>query len=378
MKFSTACVFGLAFQALACGGTSDEGAQAQGATNACNLSTPYKGDELCILPPAPGEGIQLHVGPSDYTNNAEVAQYVIAPSSEDVRCFNAPIPESDFYYLKQENRMRSGSHHMLIPISSDASLTAGPDPNGTCLRPSATGSIPGSQTPSRSFPDKLGAEDQGLARHLPPSTMALFQMHYINTGDQPELREAWVNLYKTPASEVTQQLQDIFFVGDFGIDIKAGSTATTTVQATPTLPDKIRLYEVHAHMHAHAQHFTLLREHAGTEDDMYESFDWEDPRENTFNTAIQNPLPDAATHADGGLSGLQYLSPGDTLKWSCLVNNDTNADLRFRNEALTGEMCMLVGSYISPTANLLAGLCTNGSCSQGLGLLGVQGAAPQK
>jgi hypothetical protein len=62
------------------------------------LIHPYKGDELCILPPDPSGGIQLHVGPTSYDDPAAVEPYVVAPGKEDVQCYNVPISESDFYY----------------------------------------------------------------------------------------------------------------------------------------------------------------------------------------------------------------------------------------------------------------------------------------
>lgn len=40
-------------------------------------------------------------------------------------------------------------------------------------------------TPSRDFPGPLAPEDDGIAYRLPPSNMATFQMHYINTFDKP-------------------------------------------------------------------------------------------------------------------------------------------------------------------------------------------------
>ncbi len=33
-----------------------------------NLHTQYAGDENCILPPDPEEGLQMHVAPADYDN----------------------------------------------------------------------------------------------------------------------------------------------------------------------------------------------------------------------------------------------------------------------------------------------------------------------
>jgi hypothetical protein len=144
---------------------------------------------------------------------------------------------------------------------------------------------------------------------------------------------------------------------------------TTTLEFTASnLPSETRIFEVNAHMHAHSESFTLWRIHSGQNPElMYQSFDWEEPYENTFNSVVQNPMPDAVAQTDGGLSGLQYLEPGDTLRWACDVNNTTDAALRFRNEALTGEMCMLVGAYVGDTSGLLAGGCFGSPCSTGFG-----------
>jgi hypothetical protein len=43
----------------------------------CGLSSGYPGDEYCILPPPAGKGIQIHFGPKSYTDEAEVAKYVL-------------------------------------------------------------------------------------------------------------------------------------------------------------------------------------------------------------------------------------------------------------------------------------------------------------
>ena len=73
-----------------------------------------------------GEGIQIHVGPSSYTDQAALAPYMLEGGQENVKCFIARIPEGGFYYLKQENRMRPGSHHMLINLIQDDGRPEGP------------------------------------------------------------------------------------------------------------------------------------------------------------------------------------------------------------------------------------------------------------
>jgi len=326
--------------------------------NGCNLHTQYPGDEYCILPPAPGEGIQLHVGPADYDDPTAVANFVAQPGEENVRCFATPVSEAGFHYLRQQNRMRSGSHHMLIDLA--------PAGQG-CSQVGRVAALPGSQTPARDFPsDDFGPEDAGIARYVPPTAAeAGFQLHYVNTSDQPVLREAWINLYKMPESEVTQPLQDIFLVGDLAANIPAHSKQTTTLTFKPAITESTRIFNLSAHSHAHDEVFSVYRVRGGQEELVYQSFDWEEPDELTYNTVNQNPPPDPVAKTDGGYSGMLYFEPGDSFKWTCEVNNTTDAALRFANEAFTAEMCLLPGGYISQTGGLMAGACFAGSCRAG-------------
>jgi hypothetical protein len=338
----------------------DPTAADSGPAGPCNFHTGFLGDDMCIPPPNPGEGIQLHVGPASYDDPDALAPYLLAAGDENVRCFLTPVPESGFYYLRQQNRMRPSSHHMLINLENGTGLVAGP--TTVCDISTAVASIPGSQTPSRDFPSDLGPEDQGLARFLPASTMASFQLHYVNLGTEAVLREAWVNLYKD-TDTITQHLQSVFLVGDLAANIPPQSRQTTTLEYAPPITTSTRVFELNAHMHAHSETFTVWREHGGQEDLIYESFDWNDPKELTFNTVVQNQPPDTTSRTDGGVSGLLYLDPGDKLKWACDVNNTTDLALHFANEAHTAEMCLLAGAYISDTPGLMRGACANGQCA---------------
>ena len=348
------------------GTTTDPGVIDPGMATAlpCTIDSGYEGDELCILPPAAGEGIQIHAGPPDYDDPIGIAPYLVAPGVENVLCFGAPISESDFYYLRQQNRMRSGSHHMLIGIEPTG---GGPSvPGGRCGIAGSLGSIPGAQTPARDMPDELGPEDAGLARYMPPDAgVAAFQMHYVNTGDTTLMREAWVNLYWMPEEEALQRLQGIFLLGDLSVNVPPYTRQTTTLSYTPQLTEPVRIFALNGHSHAHAESFTVTRIRGADRQLVYQSFNWAEPIELTLNTVVQNPLPDAATLRDGGASGLLYLEPGDTLEWACDVNNTTAAPLGFANEAYTAEMCLLTGGYISNTGGLISGGCAGGGCIGG-------------
>src|SRR5688500_468913 len=110
MKLAPLPILALSSFLAACGSddgsspTQTGGPQTPNASDPCGLNSGWPGDDLCILPPAAGEGIQLHVGPKSYSDQAELEPYLLEPGKEDVRCFLARIPEGGFYYLRQENR----------------------------------------------------------------------------------------------------------------------------------------------------------------------------------------------------------------------------------------------------------------------------------
>jgi hypothetical protein len=362
MKSAPLYAFAVCSLVMACGsddGSTEQPKDVSAGTTACGLSSGFPGDELCILPPAAGEGIQLHAGPANYTDDDVLEPWIIYGGEEDVRCYLVRVPESGFYYLKQQNRMRSGSHHMLIGLVADEGQPEGP---ANCDSLGSLGSIPGSQIPKRDFPDQLAPEDAGLARYLPEGAMASFQMHYVNTTDEPMLREAWVNLYRLEDSEVRQRLQSVFLVADITLDIPANTRQTVTQEFAPTLTEPTRIFQLNAHMHAHTESFSVWRLRGDERELVYKSFDWAEPDILTYNTVVDNSPPDDAAKRDGGVSGVLYLEPGDRLQWSCDVNNTLNQPMGFANEAYTAEMCLLAGSYVSDTPGLFAGACANGTC----------------
>src|SRR5262245_8767071 len=97
-QFSTVLICGVLM--TACGSSDDPSqnttmgaaAGATGAnTNPCNIHSGYAGDELCILPPDPSEGFQLHYGPPSY-DAAAVQPYLINPGDEMTDCFFVKSP----------------------------------------------------------------------------------------------------------------------------------------------------------------------------------------------------------------------------------------------------------------------------------------------
>ena len=186
MKYALVLALAASPLLAACSSESDSGKEPTGTTqppptntptptttgdDPCGLNSGFPGDEYCILPPAPGEGIQIHAGPASYTDQETVAPWLINPGEENTRCFLARIPESGFYYLKQKNRMRGGSHHMLITLATDKGQAEGPAAVRGLGRRAAR--FRARKPRARDFPEQLGPEDAGLARYLPAGTSHL-------------------------------------------------------------------------------------------------------------------------------------------------------------------------------------------------------------
>src|SRR4051794_30292343 len=93
-----------------------------GRNDGCPTGTGFAGDDLCLAPPKPSEGFQLHYGPSDYDDPAEVAKFTSKPGEETNDCFfQVSGNDSEVYYSGYNFQMRPGSHH-LIGQSRDAVL----------------------------------------------------------------------------------------------------------------------------------------------------------------------------------------------------------------------------------------------------------------
>jgi hypothetical protein len=107
-----------------------------------------------------------------------------------------------------------------------------------------------------------------------------------------------------------------------------------------------RIISLYGHYHAHNIRFgVFVQRGSGERTSVYESFDWEDIPVYQFDSISTNPAPDVERSVDGALSGLLTLEPGDALHFVCDIENDSPSALRFADEAVTGEMCILFGAY---------------------------------
>lgn len=306
------------------------------------LNSGFAGDELCIEPADPGTGLFIHVGPTDYADPVQLAEFSFPPGeSTEYYDFNTTNADVVSFYA-QHYRMRPGSHHLIMYMASGATY---PKPGWGQGPDFTVGALPlgGTQRAKGDFPPGgvTPQEDVDLARPVPAHAGMSFELHFINQGEAPILREVWVNLMQTTSTN-PQNLGELFLIGG-GFKVPPGATQILNYTATLTEPDK-RVVSVFGHRHANTDRFTVWAHTNGQRALVYEDYNWHEPTELSFNSAVQNPAPDPQAAATGGHSGLLMLKKGDALEWECEVKNTQSVTLTFQNALYLGEMCNLFGA----------------------------------
>jgi hypothetical protein len=321
--------------------------------------TKYAGDELCIAAPPVGEGFQVHIGPTDYDDPDQVAEFVLAAGVERTDNYYLKTANTDdIYYYRRQYRMRPGSHHMILyAVTSDhadgwntTSTTAGAPGTGTGVPASGFGDIGrrlgGSQNESKDNPlGETPAEDEGIGMPLAAHTQLSVNLHHNNTTDHDLLREEWVNFWYVDPATVTQQTNEMFAFGVLAI--QPNTHPTLNYKATVTQDG--RILDMYGHRHAHNVRFSVWRNRGAQRDLVYDGFDWAEPLVLEYSSVTKNATPDDVARKEGGWTGILDLVKDDVVEWECEVNNDTANVLLSTNETINGEMCILVGETLGPT-----------------------------
>ena len=315
----------------------------------CNIDSGYEGDEYCILPPAEGEGFQLHYGPKSY-DQAEIDKYLIQPGEEVTDCMFVKTPNDKEVFINQYHaRMRPGSHHMITYLT-DKAVPDSAVPEECGLDANMRFLVGAQEKVIDVLADEQAPEQEGYAMKLPANQQAAIQLHYVNTGTEPILKETWVNVLFTDPATVTTLVDPLFWLGGLGIAIPPNSQHLTQASCVvnDTMPEGLHLLQITGHYHAHTKRFSawLVRGSTGEKHLLYESYDFNEPGFAYFNSADVNPKPDPATRSPGGeWNGPLFLEPGDAVQWECEVDNTSNGTLEFANGAYTAEMCNVFGTY---------------------------------
>jgi hypothetical protein len=352
--------FAICAFSLFLGGCGGSGPSEKVASAACEETrSGYAGDCLALQAPDPKRGFQLHFGPKNYDDAAEVERFLLKPGDEKVTCLYLTTPNTeDVFFSEYHASVRPGTHHMIIWAGPNGSNGAAVPEDGT-LTDECRDNLPflvgvqngiGPDGARIDVPEKnpvIPPENQGMATIIPARSRAAFQVHYVNNEHEPILRESWANFIYRPKERVTQLVSPIFWIGGIDMNVPANTTQVITAECMNWDPQPRRLVGLTGHMHAHTTRFSAYKIASGTSERklVYEEFDWSHSHLFFFDSVNKNPEPNAEERTPGAMSGELVLKQGDRIQWECEVHNSSNAALKFADQAYTAEMCNLFGMW---------------------------------
>ena len=307
----------------------------------CKINSGFPGDETCIPPPPPEEGMQIHVGPSNYQDPAEIAKFVLHPGEESSECWTFKTPnDKPIKYQTSVLSGRSGTHHIINTMHS------GELPQGSftvCAdNARSIGTLPGASKPYMPR-GTVAPEYANVGRSIPAHATVQADMHYYNYTDKDLLREFWLNIYYAKEEEVTVAADQIAGLGGLGWNAAPIAPGTDKVYSySCPIKGNGHILSLLGHYHAHGKRFSasIKRKNAAPEK-VFEMYDYLTPASFEYNSVVRNP--GFSDVAPGAVSGILPVSDGDVLQWECHIVNDSTVGLRYVNEVKTGEMCNLWG-----------------------------------
>jgi hypothetical protein len=317
----------------------------------CSIDSGFPGDETCILPPAAEEGMQIHVGPTDYKDMDQINKFVFHPGEEAAECWTFHTPNKDpIYYQNFVISGRPGTHHIISTMykveMTDGGFAMCAD-LGIGMNSNILDNLPGA---SRAYMPRavVAPENAHIGRKVPGNTPSQSDMHYFNYTDKDILREFWMNIYYVPQQQIEQEATQIRGMGGLSwlfAPIQPGTDKTYSYQC-PIGSDG-RIIALLGHYHSHGKHFTASLKHAnGDIEKVFEMYDYLEPAIFQYDSVAMNP-PFSDT-GPGATSGAIAVTMGDALLWDCHVMNDSTVALSYTNNVRTGEMCNLWGETVGP------------------------------
>jgi len=183
-------------------------------------------------------------------------------------------------------------------------------------------------------------ENEGIVWKFAANSSACMGMYSFNLTDKPQLREAWVNLYFADEPKEPLKTGGIGIVGGIGISLPPGEKQVFSYQGTAAEDGRI------IQLYGHRRQWTPRLAAWLNDRLIYDSRQREEAVTYNYDSITKNPPIDPAGLKDGAVSGILPFKAGDTLKFSCFVDNTSDQTLRFANELEFGEMCVLWGATV--------------------------------
>lgn len=275
----------------------------------------------------------------------------IAPGEETTKCFYFHTPNTEVVAVnKWVSDLTPGSHHMIFFQTLGGTQPA----DGTIDDCSGAG---GSAIPMPVYLTQIPHQeadfpaDDGtgipLAQEIAPATPGFFQMHYLNTTDQPLTVHVTLTAYALPANKGYTHT-DLFITYNRDIAIAPHAVDQVVSATCPSQASQIANFQAYSFwsMSTHSHKQTVSADIKDGASMIVDTTDWEHP------TVQQWDAPSFYTFQNG-------------MTWECTyTNNGSNANntITAGNSAATNEMCM-GGGYYFPAAGARGCVMSNGSCN---------------
>ena len=260
----------------------------------------------------------------------------IEPGQEITYCYYFRTPNTEELAINRwQSEMTPGSHHMIMYTTATETMPEGSISSSGC------GGFGSQNVPSWTYAAQtptamvtLPADDgagKPLAQRIAPGTPAYFQMHYLNTTDDPIQAHVTLDAFALEANAAFTQTSP-FITYNSQISIDPGATNHIETQ-TCNVPAGYKFWSMSTHAHKQA---TWTRVKDGT-NVVFESDDWEHPGGTLWD---RTPF---YTFATGRLT------------YECTYDNvldNAGSTVVSGPSADTNEMCMAVGYYFPATKSM--------------------------
>jgi hypothetical protein len=322
------------------GGDGSGGFPPEPPEGCVGLDTGYAGDEACVPPPAPGQGFQVHLGPSDYSDPEQVARYIVSPGEEGARCAVLPADISGMALVSGlRARFRPGVARVHVEARVPGAEAVATECDDMDLGATIL------FAPQSGYGWDLESDpSDSSALALPAGTELRVLAKVINTTPEVTLAEAWINAAYSPDA-APGDTSPLTWYGGLGMEVPPMTTTVVGESGSGCpAPGPARLFNLVAEVNANTVRASVhVTRWSGARELVYEAYDWADPGLLSFDAVTQNPIPDASSRLGGGFSGTLLMEAGDVVQWECEISNATDVTLRYSSSLYLGERCNVFG-----------------------------------
>jgi hypothetical protein len=254
------------------------------------------------------------------------SRHLLEPGQEVNDSLVVRGPSSSGYFYVRQYRARPGMHHVVVTAQS-------PSRNIAFTNRSIKDTPEGGVT---------APENEGVGIPIGPGILMTIAPHAFNFTDQAILMEVWVSFWYRDEARVTEEAATFHSSAPIGIDPNTHAVVTGSCPVTGTG----RLLTLHGLNHSHNLRFSAFRVRDGQRTQIYETYDWSDPRVLDYSSIVQNPQPQPSSKMPSGWSGILDLRAGDAVDFECEINNYTAQRFRGWTDILDDEVCVLMGETV--------------------------------